>query len=120
MRKIMFNDRFLLTKAVIEGDKTQSRSIIYPQPKYSPFGGMVWKGYMSGFLCGDYAIRSNIEKAYQSFARSLKYKKFVYKPGEIVAVANLIVTCMLKKSKTGQNIIIIIYVKMLLNILQKK
>lgn len=87
MRKIMFNDRFLLTKAVIEEEKTQTRSIIYPQPKYSSFGGMVWKGYMSGFLCGDYAIRSDIEKAYRSFAKSLKYKKFVYKPGEILAVA---------------------------------
>jgi hypothetical protein len=83
----MFNDRFLLTKAVIEGDKTQSRSIIYPQPKYSPFGGMVWKGYMSGFLYGDYAVRSDIERAYRSFAKSLKYKKFVYKPEEILAVA---------------------------------
>lgn len=83
----MFNDRFLLTKAVIEGDKTQSRSIIYPQSKYSPFGGMVWKGYMFGFLYGDYAVRSDIERAYRSFAKSLKYKKFVYKPGEILAVA---------------------------------
>ena len=83
----MFNDRFLLTKAAIEGNKTQSRSIISPQPKYSPFGGMVWKGYMSGFLYGDYAVRSDIERAYRSFAKSLKYKKFVYKPGEILAVA---------------------------------
>ena len=83
----MFNDHFLLTKAVIEGEKTQTRSIIYPQPKYSPFGGMVWKGYMSGFLYGDYAVRSDIERAYRSFAKSLKYKKFVYKPGEILAVA---------------------------------
>lgn len=89
MRKIMFNDRFLLTKAVIEGDKTQSRSIIYPQPKYSPFGGMVWKDYMSGLSVDDRPGHPDLKGAYRNFAKSLPYrnKRFVYKPGEILAVA---------------------------------
>ena len=85
----MFNDRFLLTKAVIEGKITQTRRIISPQPEYSPWGGMVWKGYMSGFLLGDYAVRSDIERACRGFAKSLKFSPRFrgYRVGEIVAVA---------------------------------
>lgn len=83
----MFNDRFLLTKAVIEGEKTQIRNIISPQPKYSPFGGMVWKEYMSGLSADDRPGHPDLKGAYRNFAKSLKYKRFVYKPGEILAVA---------------------------------
>lgn len=37
MKKIMFNDKFGLTKAVIEGRKTQTRRIIKVQPPYENF-----------------------------------------------------------------------------------
>ena len=33
MKKIMFNDKFLLTQAVLEGRKTQTRRIMKPQPE---------------------------------------------------------------------------------------
>lgn len=34
MKKIMFNDRYGLTDAVIEGRKTMTRRIIIPQPDF--------------------------------------------------------------------------------------
>lgn len=34
MKKIMFNDRYGLTQAVIEGRKTMTRRIIIPQPDF--------------------------------------------------------------------------------------
>lgn len=37
MKKIMFNDRFGLTQAVLEGRKTQTRRIIKTQPPYKNF-----------------------------------------------------------------------------------
>ncbi len=37
MKKIMFNDRFGLTKAVLEGRKTQTRRIMKTQPPYENF-----------------------------------------------------------------------------------
>lgn len=33
MKKIMFNDRFLLTQAVLDGRKTQTRR--FPSPRYA-------------------------------------------------------------------------------------
>lgn len=37
MKKIMFNDKFSLTQAVLEGRKTQTRRIIKVQPPYKNF-----------------------------------------------------------------------------------
>lgn len=37
MKKIMFNDKFLLTQAVLDGRKTQTRRIIKVQPPYKNF-----------------------------------------------------------------------------------
>ena len=37
MKKILFNDKFLLTKAVLEGRKTQTRRVIKVQPPYKNF-----------------------------------------------------------------------------------
>lgn len=48
MKKIMFNDKFGLTQAVLDGRKTQTRRIIKPQPEVSERMGMVWKGYAYG------------------------------------------------------------------------
>jgi hypothetical protein len=33
MKKIMFNDKYGLTQAVLEGRKTQTRRIMNPQPE---------------------------------------------------------------------------------------
>ena len=48
MRKMMFNDRFLLTESVLLCMKTQTRRIVTPQPVYDKYTGMNWKGYMHG------------------------------------------------------------------------
>ncbi len=89
MRKIMFKDRFLLTKAVIEGKITQTRRIISPQPEYSPWGGMVWKECMSGLSVDDRPGHPDLKGAYRNFAKSLKLSPRFrgYRIGEVVAVA---------------------------------
>lgn len=43
MKKIMFNDKYGLTQAVLEGRKTQTRRIITPQPTYNENAGNVGK-----------------------------------------------------------------------------
>ncbi|MBR8712309.1 hypothetical protein IX318_000059 [Porphyromonas levii] len=47
MKKIMFNDRFCLTQAVLDGRKRQERRIIKPQPEYKEDKGLLWKGAYS-------------------------------------------------------------------------
>ena len=85
----MFKDRFLLTRAVLEGKKTQTRRIFSPQPEYSPWGGMVWKGYMFGLSPDDRPERPDLKGAYRNFAKSLTFSlRFRgYRIGEFVAVA---------------------------------
>lgn len=39
MKKIMFNDKYGLTQAVLEGRKTQTRRIVYTQNGFVVFGG---------------------------------------------------------------------------------
>lgn len=85
MKKIMFNDRFGLTQAVLDGRKTQTRWMINPQPKYSPHVGISWKG-------GAYGINSYVGEplgSYRNFVSGTEYKKSCkrYRKGEIVAVA---------------------------------
>lgn len=79
MKKIMFNDRFLLTQAVLEGRKTQTRRIITPQPYYDNNVGMVWKGYMYGRGLSDF---EEPQASYRNFVHDSRYKV-----NEIVAVA---------------------------------
>ena len=43
MKRIMFNDAMSLTKAAIDGRKTQLRVVLRPQPDYSEKRGIVWK-----------------------------------------------------------------------------
>jgi len=71
MKKIMFNDRYGLTKAVLEGRKTMTRRIIKPQP--------------IEFLCVEKSPDRYME-IIQEDDLALRIKSH-YKVGEVVAVA---------------------------------
>lgn len=74
MKKIMFNDRYGLTEAVLDGRKTQTRRIAYKEPfKYYCNCGFYTEGKDKGKL----AINDGNEIVAKS----------TYKIGEIVAVA---------------------------------
>lgn len=85
MKKIMFSDEFMLTKAVLEGRKTQTRRIITPQPTYKDDSGICWKGYAYGLSIG---INEPFG-SYMNFVSSTEYDKSCrrYRKGEVVAVA---------------------------------
>lgn len=85
MKKIMFNDKFLLTQAVLEGSKTQTRRIISPQPTLQDNCGICWKGYAYGLnLSWD-----KLNGCYRNFVSGTEYDKSCkrYRKGEVVAVA---------------------------------
>lgn len=69
MKKIMFNDRYGLTQAVLEGRKTMTRRIISTDETK---GGIVPVSFWSGKWCG---------------AHGRPLKRQPYKIGEVVAVA---------------------------------
>lgn len=74
MKKIMFNDQYSLTQAVLEGRKTQTRRIAYQEPfKYNCNCGFYTEGKDKGKL--------TINDGNEIVAKS------TYKIGEIVAVA---------------------------------
>lgn len=74
MKKIMFNDQYGLTEAVLDGRKTQTRRIAYEKPfKYKRGCGFITEGTDKGKL--------SINDGYEIVAKS------TYKIGEIVAVA---------------------------------
>lgn len=74
MKKIMFNDRYGLTEAVLDGRKTQTRRIAYEKPfKYIRSCGFITEGTDKGKL----AINNGNEIVAKS----------TYKIGEVVAVA---------------------------------
>lgn len=79
MQKIMFNDRFSLTQAVLEGRKTQTRRRVTPQPYYDEKVGMVWKDYASGRGSSDFG---EPQASYRNFVHHSEHKI-----DEIVAVA---------------------------------
>ena len=83
MKKIMFNDRFCLTDAVLQGRKTVTRRIITPQPTYSEMSGINWKGYAYGIGS------NNPTDAYRNFITGTEYSKSYnrYRVGEVVAIA---------------------------------
>lgn len=75
MQKIMFNDRFGLTQAVLEGRKTQTRRFI-TQKMINDYYSMV-AAYETGYICGfDDSIEEFLLEHYSR-----------YKVGETVAVA---------------------------------
>lgn len=74
MKKIMFNDQYGLTQAVLEGRKTQTRRIAYEKPfKHIRSSGFIMEGKDKGKL----AINDGNEIVAKS----------TYKIGEVVAVA---------------------------------
>lgn len=74
MKKIMFNDQYGLTQAVLEGRKTQTRRIAYQEPfKYNCNCGFCTEGKDKGRLC--------INDGNEIVAKS------TYKIGEVVAIA---------------------------------
>lgn len=74
MKKIMFNDQYGLTEAVLDGRKTQTRRIAYEKPfKYKRSCGFITEGKDKGKL----AINDGNEIVAKSN----------YKIGEIVAIA---------------------------------
>lgn len=84
MKKIMFNDAFLLTKAVLEGRKTQTRRIITTPRMFKGnyvAGFHVYKRQSDGFI-------SEI-CMYDDYERDFDEGQIVpkYRVGEIVAVA---------------------------------
>lgn len=84
MKKIMFNDKFQLTQAVLEGRKTQTRRIITPQPTYQDNCGICWKGYAYGL-----SLSNELLGCYINFVSGTEYDKSCkrYRKGECVAVA---------------------------------
>ena len=74
MKKIMFNDQYGLTQAVLEGRKTQTRRIAYQEPfKYNCNCGFCTEGKDKG--------KFTINDGNEIVAKS------TYKIGEVVAVA---------------------------------
>ena len=84
MKKIMFNDNFLLTKAVLEGRKTQTRRMItYPKKLHGQD------------VCGYYVCRRATDEAITEVCMYDENESFIdegqilpkYNVGEVVAVA---------------------------------
>ena len=82
----MFSDEFMLTQAVLEGRKTQTRKIITPQPTYKDNCGICWKGYAYGLNPVDF---NEPFGSYMNFVSGTEYDKSCrrYRKGEVVAVA---------------------------------
>lgn len=84
MKKIMFNDKFGLTQAVLEGRKTQTRRVItYP------------KAFHGKDVCGYYVCRRATDRAITEVCMYDENESFIdegqilpkYNVGEVVAVA---------------------------------
>lgn len=74
MKKIMFNDRFLLTQAVLEGRKKQTRRIV-KQQLINDYYGLVF-ACETGYI---HVFNDSIEE--------FLLEHSTYKVGEVVAVA---------------------------------
>lgn len=89
MKKIMFNSKLGLEKAVLEGKKTMTRRIINPQPTCDEMKGMYWKGgyYGIGF--------DNPDDVYKNFISGTEYDKSCnrYHVGEVIAIARSYKDC---------------------------
>lgn len=85
MKKIMFNDRYGLTEAVLSGRKTQTRRLIKPQPTFNEMQGIVWRGFAYGLSLQ----LDEIKGSCRNFITGTEYDKSCnrYRVGEVVAVA---------------------------------
>jgi len=81
MKKIMFNDKYGLTKAVLDGNKTQTRRIINPKSYY---GQPVSKIDIRINPIGEYQIYFSDDEGCE-FDTDLLVPK--YTVGEVVAIA---------------------------------
>lgn len=88
MKKIMFNDKYGLTQAVLEGLKTQTRRIMKPQPEdCSAVHRKFWKDKpMSLVVNKDGSVYCEI-CGYGAKLEGGSIFRLPYKVGEIVAVA---------------------------------
>lgn len=75
MKKIMFNDKYGLTQAVLEGRKTQTRRIVYTQNGFVVFGG---EDFQLKKLDNGLALLTLCNN---------RFKTSLYKIGEEVAIA---------------------------------
>ncbi|MEG1587200.1 MAG: hypothetical protein RR346_10015 [Bacteroidales bacterium] len=80
MKKIMFNDRFGLTEAVLNGSKTQTRRAFTPFSQ-KLIEDCILKGYILGYKDG---ILMATDSGYKLMADDFRQ---AYKVGEVVAVA---------------------------------
>ncbi len=89
MKKIMFNDRFGLTQAVIEGRKTQTRRIVKPQPVLDERLEMICTKAIA------YGRGMTKKGTYQNFIKGTEHDPLFrrFRKGEIVAVAQSYLTC---------------------------
>lgn len=85
MKKIMFNDKYGLTEAVLSGRKTQTRRIIKPQPTFNENHGIVWRGFAYGLSLQ----LDEIKGSCKNFITGTEYDKSCnrYRVDEVVAVA---------------------------------
>ena len=80
----MFNDKYKLTQAVLDGRKVVTRRIVSPQPTYSELTGVNWKGSAYGLWSSD-----NPRLAYRNFINGTDYDRSCtrYRSGEVLAIA---------------------------------
>lgn len=93
MKKIMFNDKFSLTQAVLEGRKTMTRRIIKPQPqdcssKHKDYIGASWKNEPMRLIIDEdnYAFCKYCGYGVDYFKDKGLFNA-PYKLGEVVAIA---------------------------------
>lgn len=98
MKKIMFNDKYGLTQAVLEGRKTQTRRIMKPQPEdcsavHRKYKSAFWKDKpMSLIVSKDGSVYCKL-CGYGAKFEGGSIFRLPYKVGEIVAVAQSYKDC---------------------------
>ena len=96
MKKIMFNDKFLLTQAVLEGRKTQTRRIV-PQKELDKINLFQEEYYDATF-----DKLEGVELLTHYFFTE-KYGKLPYHVGEVVAVAQSYEDCWMENASVFHN-----------------
>lgn len=81
MKKILFNDKFLLTKAVIEGRKTQTRGIVTQRV----FGNI--KQFQEKYYDATFDYLGDAELLTHFFFTEKRHGRLPYNVGEVVAIA---------------------------------